>query len=148
MRRRKRTDFVVVHCSATPPSMDIGRDEIDDWHRQRGWAGIGYHYVIRRNGDVEIGRPVNMMGSHVRGYNAESVAVCWVGGVDADGVPEDNRTEMQKLSLRAIVAMLMATYPEATLRGHRDFPGVLKACPSFDVEEWWAGILAVAHQTG
>ena len=134
MKTRPRTDFVVVHTSATPPRMDIGRDEIDGWHRERGWNGIGYHVVIRRNGVVELGRPIDVVGAHVSGHNLTSVAVCWVGGVDAQGRPEDNRTAEQAISLRSIVQALATMYG-AEVRGHRDFHGVTKACPSFDVSE-------------
>lgn len=138
---RPRTDFIVVHCSASPASQDIGAREIDRWHRSRGFLRIGYHAVIRRSGLVEaapLTRAYDEPGAHVQGYNSRSVGVCLVGGVMADNAtPEDNFTPEQKASLRTTLDMLLLRYPAATVVGHRDIPGVAKACPSFDVKAWW-----------
>ena len=149
---RRRTEYIVVHCSATPPSSDIGADEIDSWHKNRGWSGIGYHAVIRRSGEVEFGRPFDEVGAHVKGWNTRSVGVCLVGGVtESTGEAEDNFTQAQYESLMAMVAMLERAYPEAELVGHRDLSpdldgdGIvekhewLKECPSFDVKAWRKG---------
>lgn len=142
--KRARTDLIVVHCSATPPDMDIGADTIDRWHKARGWSSIGYHYVVRRNGVADVGRPHDETGAHCKGHNHNSVAVCWVGGVDNAGNPQDNRTIKQKYGLLGIIAMLRELYPQAVVVGHRnlskdvDGDGVVeewewvKACPSFD----------------
>ena len=138
MPKRKRTDYIVIHCSATPPTMDIGAETIRGWHRARGWGDIGYHYVLRRNGVAEAGRPFDEVGAHAQGHNHNSVAICYVGGVDAQGNPEDNRTDNQKDGLRALVAMCRMLYPDAEVLGHRDLPGVAKACPSFDAKEEYA----------
>jgi len=116
--------------------MDIGRAEIDDWHKARGWEGIGYHFVIRRSGVVELGRGIKRVGAHVRGYNSKSIAVCWVGGVGRNGKPRNNLLPRQRKALEATVTFLMYTYPDAEVLGHRDFPNVTKACPSFDIECW------------
>lgn len=131
------TRAIVIHCSATPPDADIGRSEIDLWHRKRGWLGVGYHFVVRRDGTIEPGRPHWSVGAHVRGHNTDTIAICYVGGVDERNKPEDNRTEEQKVSLRLIVAGLLHEYPGADVCGHRDFEGVAKACPSFEVARWW-----------
>lgn len=131
--------FVVIHCSATAPAADIGAAEIKQWHLGKGRADIGYHVVIRRNGVVEQGRGLHFQGAHVRGHNYESVAVCLIGGAAADGVtPDANFTAAQWSSLEAVVLAILEKFPGATLRGHRDFPGVAKACPSFDVKSWWS----------
>jgi N-acetylmuramoyl-L-alanine amidase len=145
--------FIVVHCSATPPDADIGVAEIREWHKAQGWEDVGYHYVIRRNGRVEDGRSRGHQGSHVAGHNHESVGLCLVGGVrrtpDADGrddvdgprwdlIPDANFTAAQLAALESAVTLLTAQYPKATVRGHRDFPGVNKACPCFDVKSWWS----------
>lgn len=131
--KRPGTKHLVLHCTATPPDADVSAAEIDAWHRERGWSGIGYHFVVRRDGAVEPGRALDEVGAHVRGHNARSVGVCYVGGVDRGGVPEDNRTPEQRVVLRAIVAVLRAAYPDARVLGHRDFSEVSKACPSFNV---------------
>lgn len=132
---RTRTDYIVIHCSATPPDMDIGREEIDRWHKERGFREIGYHFIIRRSGGVEKGRWVRVAGSHVKGYNSRSVAVCMVGGVDKNMKPEDNFTEAQWNALLDVVFFLKGLFPDAEIVGHRDLDSK-KACPSFDVTEW------------
>ena len=135
--KRKTTDFIVVHCSATTSKMDIGAAEIDRWHRGKGWQTIGYHYVVRRDGTIEEGREVDVIGAHVEGHNANSVGVCMVGGVAADGkTAENNFTPEQFASLKQLVARLKTKYPKAVVQGHRDFHGVAKACPSFNVKAW------------
>lgn len=131
---------IIIHCSATPADMDIGAKEIDRWHKARGWSGIGYHAVIRRNGDIEQGRDDDVIGAHAKGYNAGSLAVCMVGGVDENGEPETNFLPAQYESLTAVVANWRNEYgvKDSGIMGHRDLPGVKKACPCFDVRAWWA----------
>lgn len=137
--RRRATDYIVVHCAATRPSQDISARDIARWHRAKGWSGIGYHFVIKRDGTLEHCRPVDVMGAHVQGHNAKSIGICLVGGLSEDGkTPEDNFTPAQKDTLRTLVTDLAVHYHGAVIQGHRDFPGVSKACPSFDVRKWWA----------
>ena len=147
---RRRTDFIVVHCSATPPGSDIGADEIDDWHRRRDppFKMIGYHAVIRRDGQIEFGRHFDEAGAHVKGQNYRSVGICMVGGIDERGAAENNFNDEQFDSLTTVIAMLQRAYPDAEVVGHRDLSpdldgdGVIeehewvKECPSFDVAEW------------
>ena len=135
---RKWTKYIIIHCSATPPTLDIGKEEIDKWHRQAGWFGIGYHFVIRRNGAVEIGRPVTEVGAHAQGSNAVSVGVCLIGGVDSSGRAQDNFTPQQWESLLHLLKTLKARYPEAKIIGHNEVSN--KACPSFDVQKWKATV--------
>lgn len=137
---------IVIHCSATPASMDIGRKEIDAWHREKGWAGIGYHYVIRRDGTRETGRAELRMGAHVEGHNKNSIGVCLVGGVKRAGgklVTENNFTPAQWAALEKIVRELHRRYPEAKIVGHRDLNRG-KDCPSFSVRDWLAGTTILA----
>jgi N-acetylmuramoyl-L-alanine amidase len=131
-------DFLVVHCAATKPKMDIGAAEIRKWHRDRGWNDIGYHYIIRRNGWIEKGRDDAISGAHVAGHNSHTLGICLVGGIDDDGHPEPNFTEEQFKSLNDLLNELLIKYDlmEDSILGHRDFPGVGKACPSFDVRKW------------
>jgi len=139
----KALDYIVVHASATPPSMDIGAEEIRGWHLRKGWLDIGYHKVIRRDGTVEDGRDLSIPGAHVRGYNHFSWGICMVGGVAADKkTPEDNYTPEQyealELLLRGLESLAIDTYDKRPMvLGHRDFPNVAKACPCFDVDLWW-----------
>lgn len=132
--------YIVVHCSATPPRADIGAKEIDRMHRERGWLKIGYHFVIRRNGEIENGRGLHEPGAHVENYNHCSVGVCLIGGVDKTNQPVDNYTEEQMVTLASLVESLKDLYPQAHVVGHRDFPGVRKACPCFDVQNWWMAV--------
>jgi N-acetyl-anhydromuramyl-L-alanine amidase AmpD len=132
---RPRTNYIVVHCAATPPQLDIGVEEIRKWHTDKGWIDVGYHYVIRRDGTEEIGRPADVMGAHVRGHNDESIAVCLVGGVDEYNAPENNFTYLQWETLKSRVSLLQSIYPEAEVVGHNQLDPH-KACPSFDVQDW------------
>lgn len=125
---------VIIHCAATKPSMDIGASDIKKWHLDRGWKDIGYHYVIRRNGDIENGIAVALAGSHTKGHNANSIGICLVGGINDKGEPESNFTKAQWATLERLVRVLKIDFPHATVHGHREFAA--KACPSFDVQEW------------
>lgn len=143
--KRTSTNLIVVHCAATKPSMDIGRKEIQMWHVQQGWLAIGYHFVIRRDGTIEEGRPHDVVGSHVRGRNHDSLGICLAGGIDQSGKPEDNFTDLQKAALHALLWRMTSgkdfegVYQDLPVCGHRDLdPG--KACPSFNVKQWWASV--------
>lgn len=130
-------EYLIIHSSATPPKMDIGRKEIDRWHRQRGWLGIGYHFVIRRDGTTETGRDETTAGAHAYGYNSKSIGICMVGGVNEAGQAEDNFTDKQWAALEDLIDSLTRTYPDAEVIGHRDTHGARTKCPSFDVREWY-----------
>ena len=137
-KEMKSIDYIAVHCSASQAKANLTAKDIDVMHRKQGWFGIGYHYVIRRNGMVELGRPMPAHGAHISGYNHCSVGICLVGGVDAKLQPENNFTDEQFTSLAVLVTKLKKEYPDAVVQGHRDFPDVNKACPCFDVKEWYA----------
>ncbi len=134
---RQSTKFIVIHCSQTRPSMDIGAKEIDRWHRERGWLKIGYHKVIRRNGDIENGRGIDEIAAHCREYNHNSIGICLVGGCAEDNVKkeEDNYTGEQFESLKQLLTELVKNYPEAKIVGHRDLDKN-KFCPSIEVKEY------------
>jgi N-acetyl-anhydromuramyl-L-alanine amidase AmpD len=123
---------IIVHCSATPLEMDIGAKEIKGWHTSKGWSDIGYHYVIRRDGDIETGRPIEKIGSHVRGRNRKSIGICLIGGVDGSKRPDANFTLNQYQALHSLISLLRNKYGDLELHGHRDYS--TKACPSFNVQ--------------
>lgn len=137
----REIDYIVVHCAATKPSMDIDVEWVRNLHvNERGWSDVGYHYFIKRDGTVQEGRPVSRWGAHVKGYNKRSIGICYAGGVAEDGkTPEDNRTEAQNKALRALIDALVIEYHGAEVLGHRDFPKVAKACPSFNTKDWYYG---------
>ena len=125
MPKRPKTAYIVVHCSATRPSMDIGVNEIREWHLAKNWADVGYHAVIRRNGLVEFGRHFDDIGAQVAGYNSNSVGVCLVGGLTEDGKTpleafDTLFTEEQEHALVDLLQVLLAAYPDAEIVGHRD----------------------------
>lgn len=147
---RKRTDFIAVHCSATPPSVKVTMAIVRGWHKARGFIAEGYHYLIRRDGGLEIGRPEGVVGAHVEDYNHNSIGICLAGGVAEGFVPhkpgqpwkgdgaQDNFTPEQFATLKKLLKELKGRYPNAVIQGHRDFPNVKKSCPSFDVKRWLA----------
>lgn len=124
---------IILHYSETPDTMDIGVQEIDKWHKERGWSGIGYHYVIRLDGTTEIGRPIEKIGSHCHGQNRDSIGICYVGGLKA-GAKTDTRTKAQKESLTKLIATLRQMFPDNDLLvfGHNDYSD--KLCPGFDAK--------------
>lgn len=124
---------IIIHCTATPEGKPFTVADIDSWHRQRGWKGIGYHFVIYLDGSVHKGRHIEQVGAHCLGHNTNSIGVCYIGGCTADGKrPKDTRTQAQKSSLVRLVTELRRQYPKATVHGHCEFAD--KACPSFDVK--------------
>ena len=131
---------IVIHCTFTPPSMDIGVEEVKKWHvEENKWSDIGYHFVIRRDGTVESGRSVERPGAHAKGFNTNSIAIAWVGGMAAEAEKaEDNRTPEQNEAMVHLIKDLQQEFPGAALIGHRDLKGVKKECPCFDVREWFA----------
>ncbi|WP_237673814.1 N-acetylmuramoyl-L-alanine amidase [Vreelandella profundi] len=134
--------YLTIHCAATTASMDIGVDEIRQWHLARGWRDVGYHYVIRRDGTLERGRPESQTGAHVGGYNTGNIGVCMAGGVKDDGVtPEDNFTAAQWSALDALLTELHERYPKALIMGHNGFPGhESRGCPCFDWRTYRDGL--------
>lgn len=142
----RKINKIVIHCSATHEGNNFNVDDIRRWHIQRGFNDVGYHYVILIDGTIQEGRPLYKPGAHVRGYNSNSIGICYIGGLDKNGKSKDTRTDAQKASLRYILTKLKASYPDAKIVGHRDLSPDkdgngkidrwewLKDCPCFDVE--------------
>ncbi|MHB2265828.1 peptidoglycan recognition protein family protein [Aliihoeflea sp. PC F10.4] len=147
---RKKTTLLVGHVTATPPSMDIGVREVRAMHLALGWRDTGYQTIIRRNGIIEFGRPMDEVGAHVAGFNSIAVGVALVGGVDARGRAENNATDAQMYALEAHLFELSDRFPDAKVCGHRDLSpdadlnGIItrsewvKECPCFDIIPWAA----------
>lgn len=136
MKKSKREiKYLVVHCTATKEGADFTAKDIDGWHKNQGWSEIGYNYVVRLNGVVELGRDVDKIPAQVKGYNSNAIGVVYVGGIDEKGNPKDTRTPKQKEALLKLLKELKKLYPKAIIQGHRDFPKVAKACPSFNAKK-------------
>ena len=130
---------LIVHCSATPEGKDYSVDTIRQWHLQRGFSDIGYHYVVYRDGSIHIGRDESIIGAHCTGHNTNSIGVCYIGGCASDGkTPKDTRTLQQKESLLSLLKTLKVKYPNAKIYPHYKFAA--KACPSFNAEEEYKNI--------
>ena len=133
--------LIVVHCSAVRPDQSSSAAQIDSWHRkERHWKlGIGYHYVVRRDGTIEPGRPEEQIGAHCLNHNAHSIGVCYEGGLDIRGQPADTRTAEQKQAMRQLLEELHGRYPRAIIVGHHDLnPG--KPCPCYDAAREYADL--------
>jgi len=126
-------NLIVIHCSAVRPDQTSSVAQIDTWHREdRHYKfGVGYHYVIRRDGTREKGRPEWLVGAHCLNHNKYSIGVCYEGGYDARGQPADTRTPAQKAEMRRLLEELHERYPHAVIVGHRDLTHD-RDCPCFD----------------
>jgi N-acetyl-anhydromuramyl-L-alanine amidase AmpD len=136
---------IVVHCTATPAGRHVTVEDVDLWHRQRGWSGIGYHTLVGLRGEIWQGRPEHVTGAHVRGFNAGSLGVAYVGGGNAAPY-RDTRTVPQKEAILAVLDEWLARYPIERIVGHRDLDPT-KACPCFDATAEYAHLLGGDEDT-
>lgn len=127
--------YLTIHCAATPEGRDVKAETISSWDQAR-FGQTSYHWVVQLDGSKHRTLPDTALGAHVGGHNTGNIGVCYVGGMDKDNkIPKDTRTEAQKVSLREIVEDYKKNNPGLLVQGHRDWPGVHKACPSFDVNK-------------
>lgn len=129
----RKINKIILHCAATREGQNFTVADIDRWHKQRGFAKVGYHFVIYLDGSVHKGRDISEIGAHVQGQNSNSIGICYIGGLDVNGKAKDTRTDAQKASLVKLVAELKAQFPDATIHGHNEFAN--KACPCFEVKK-------------
>jgi N-acetylmuramoyl-L-alanine amidase len=132
----RKISEIILHCSATREGKAFTVSDIDRWHRERGWKGCGYHYVITLDGKVEQGRPEQVAGAHCTGRNSESIGVCYIGGCDMVGKSKDTRTPEQKKAMVTLVRQLMQAHSIGIedVHCHNEFSS--KACPSFSIEKF------------
>jgi N-acetyl-anhydromuramyl-L-alanine amidase AmpD len=152
-KSKRRIDEIIIHCTATPEGKDKTVEQIRKEHKAQGWADIGYHYIIYRDGSVHEGRDVNIAGAHVSGHNSYSIGIAYVGGLEPETCapyhllkPKDTRTDLQKAALLSLLLDLRKLYPKAIIQGHRDFSpdkngnGIVepnewvKDCPCFNAK--------------
>ena len=147
---RSATLAIVVHCTATLAHQPFDVKGIRAMHKARGFSDIGYHWLIGLNGEVWQGRkPETSVGAHVSGFNASTLGISYVGGLDsATARPKDTRTPAQIKAMTALLKDICKRYPQAVVLGHRDLspdkngngtiePGEwMKSCPCFDAGPW------------
>jgi len=127
--------YIVLHCTATPQNTSV--ESIQNyWKNILHWKSPGYHYIIKPNGEIVNLLSIESISNGVAGYNTPSIHISYIGGVDAKNKAIDNRTEAQKQSQIKLLKELKKQFPDADILGHRDFKGVKKDCPSFDVKQW------------
>ena len=134
--------FLVVHCSATRCNVSFTPQQLERCHRANGWDGIGYHFYITRDGFVHQTRAVSEPGIHAKGFNRNSIGICYEGGLDESGQPADTRTQVQRDALVDVLTILHYQYPRAEILGHYQLSAdVHKACPCFDARKEYSIIL-------
>lgn len=133
----RRINLIVIHTSDSPDNLDIGFKEIDAWHKDR-WSGVddngrriycGYHWIIRRSGTVERGRPEHLIGAHATGYNSRSLGICWVGRKKIDDLQWSNLVNLTKFLMKKYSIQI-----ESVL-GHNELPKVEKTCPNLSMDK-------------
>ena len=132
----REINLIVVHCSATRADREFTENDLEVCHRHRGFNGAGYHFYIRKNGDIKNTRPLEKPGAHALGYNAHSIGICYEGGLDVRYRRADTRTEWQKHSLRVLIRTLLMDYPGCRVCGHRDLSPDRNGDGRISPEEW------------
>lgn len=132
-------NYIVVHCTATQPNARI-EDIKRYWRENLKWKSPGYHYMIKADGEVVNTLPVDQVSNGVAGWNSQIINISYIGGVDKNNQPKDTRTPEQKASILKLLKELKSKFPKAKIQGHRDFPNVHKACPSFDAKKEYSSL--------
>lgn len=136
--------FLVLHCSATRCDRPYSPEDLTRDHLARGFQSAGYHFYVRRSGQIVPLRPLHQIGAHVRGHNRHSWGICYEGGLSTTGEPQDTRTPAQTQALEQLLRDLLQLAPRAEIVGHRDLSpdrnhnGIvepsewIKQCPCFN----------------
>ena len=133
----RNINLIVIHCSATRCNQRYTVSQLRNDHNARFHnKGIGYHYYIERDGQLHKSRDESEVGMHALHYNAHSIGICYEGGLDEKGTPDDTRTPAQRATLLSLLRSLKSAYPAATIMGHRELQGVHKDCPCFSCQEY------------
>lgn len=150
----RRIDLIVIHCSASRVDRDFTEEDLEVCHRRRGFKGAGYHFYIRKDGNIKATRPLERIGAHASGFNQSSIGICYEGGLDCKGRPADTRTPAQREHLWLLVRQILDAFPGCRVVGHRDLSPDLnkngeiepeewvKACPCFEVKEEWKDVVS------
>lgn len=135
MKNPRNIQYIAIHCTASTPEAKIS-DIQAYWKDHLGWKNPGYHFIIKRDGEIVQLQSEKLIANGVRGFNKECIHISYIGGIDKNGKPIDNRTPAQVHAMFDKIVELTEKYPQAEVKGHRDFPNQNKACPCFDVKEW------------
>ncbi len=127
--------YLTIHCAATPEGREVKAETVEQWDIAK-FGQKSYHWIVELDGNAHRSLADDRKGAHVGGNNTGNIGICYVGGCDKAMNAKDTRTEAQTKSLLTLVRTYMERYPGIIIRGHRDWPGVSKACPSFDVKTW------------
>lgn len=131
----RKINYIVLHCTAGPQTQTVETIQ-NYWKKNLHWRAPGYHHLIRPDGTIADLQPIELPTNGVAGYNRNSIHISYIGGVDVNNAPFDNRTDKQEQSQIMLLKKYHSMFPMAVILGHRDFPFVKKDCPSFDVREW------------
>ena len=141
--------YIVIHYSATAIEDDVTVEDIDAMHRNRGFNEIGYHWYVRKDGSLHMGRDLSEpgrfeQGAHSKGENSVSIGICYEGGVTKAqmNVGFDSRTKAQTKTMIDLIDKMQDRFPGAVIKGHRDMPDAATQCPGFNATEWWDGVVA------
>ena len=143
----RRIDLIVIHCTGTREDQRFTEEMLEQCHRERGFSECGYHYYIRKDGNIIEMRPLHKIGAHAKGYNSFSIGIAYEGGLDSLGHPKNTLTVYQQNSLQQLASSLLRRFPGSKVLGHRDLSPDLngngkvdphewvKSCPCFDVKD-------------
>ena len=131
--------YIAVHCTATAQTATVSSIQ-NYWRNEKKWKMPGYHFIIKPDGEIVQLLDISEVSNGVKGFNSETINICYIGGVDKALKPTDNRTDAQKKALIIKLKDLKKQFPNAKIQGHRDFKGVKKACPSFDAKKEYENI--------
>ena len=131
--------YIAVHCTATTQKTSISAIQ-SYWKNQLGWKMPGYHFIVLPDGTVVQLLPIEEVSNGVKGFNSVLINIAYLGGVDEKNNPLDNRTPQQKATLLELLKKYKKQFPKAIIQGHRDFPNVKKACPSFDAKKEYKNV--------
>lgn len=113
LSKRPRTDYIVLHHAE---ASKCTVEQVDSWHKQNGWAGIGYHFFVRKDGTIYRGRPLDTIGAHVSGMNSRSIGICAEGSYMTETMPEAQKKAICEL----LVYLKDNYYPTASIVGHKE----------------------------
>ena len=130
----RKIDEIIIHCTGTVPSHKTTLASVRDYHvKTNGCKDIGYHYLVTLDGKIHAGRPLDQAGAHCSSHNANTIGVCYVGGLGSDRKPKDTRNMAQTAALNNLVHALKICFPSIKkVSGHYMY-NKSKPCPCFDV---------------